>query len=197
MIRRSAYGVLMGLALPVTSSIAAEPTPSANELFTIISAARETARSDRIVDPGAFSRERLERTLRNVDATADDPKREDLDWARDELLAGLAWLHTFDDVYSYELASIDGDPAALKLQVTTCGKKPRLLTLGFRHEEGLWRMNKSVSDSTPAATKWFHSGLKAIHVWPHVTSRDRSRYLNESPIGAALGLKLTPTKDGC
>jgi hypothetical protein len=188
--------VAIGAASMSTLVNAAEPAPTPTELFSIVSAARVSASSERIVDPGAFARENLEDTLRGIDAAASRAHTDGLDWERDALLAGLTVLNTFDAVYSVELSVTHVDPTALRMQVTNCGR-PSVLTIGFRLEEGLWRMHSFDFDSRMQATSWYRASLKPLQSWTHVPARDRSRYFNESNLGKALDFKFAPKKDDC
>jgi hypothetical protein len=193
------YGMIIAvvcLATIVTSVNASEPEPSADALFAIVSAARVSADSERIVDPGAFARENLEDTLRSIDAAAGRAHSDNLDWTRDALLVGLGALNTFDAVYSIKRSETKTDPVALQMQVTNCGT-PSVLTIGFRMEEGLWRMHSFHFDWTKSATSWYRDGLMPVESWKHVRARDRSRYFNESNLGKVLELKLPPTNDKC
>jgi|SRR6185369_2178947 len=195
------FRLLQGLILTTwmtTVAFATDPQPpSADELFSLVSAIRQSASATHISDPGAFSRERLEEALRNIDSSAEEPSRPGLNWERDTLLTSLAWLHWFDEVYSYALSSTELDPIALSMQVTVCGKYPSMLTLGFRYEEGLWRIHSMVSSSVKSSTSWFREGLQPVKSWPHVPSRDRSRYFNESRAGKSLGMNVKPKKEEC
>jgi hypothetical protein len=195
--RRAAFLATAGLASFVMIAAASDKGErNANELFAIVSAVRETARADRIVDPGAFSRERLEATLRNIDASVDEASAVGINWEREALLGGLVTLHNFDAVFSYAISSTDFDPIALRMQVTTCGK-PWVLTIGFRKEDGLWRINSADFNSTPEAGQWYAVGMKPIRLWPHVKNRETSRQYNESIFGKAMGSGAKPIEDDC
>jgi hypothetical protein len=162
---------IFGAALAAATIEAGEVASLGDDLFSVVRAVRDAARSDRISDPSHFSRKWLEDVLRGVDATSGEDAA-GFDLARDELLVGLATFNNFDAVYSYQLTSTDQDPVALRMQLSNCGN-PGVLTIGFRMEAGTWKIHSRVLALGQLDVAWYRDGLVPIQSWPRIVPRHR------------------------
>ncbi len=170
-------------------------SPTADDLFEIVSTIRSEAEADRPNDPRHYSREWLELALRDI-ASSRAERQSDLNYERDALLASFSTFQVLDAVYKYEMVSTPNSPVSLQLRASSCGT-PYLLTIGFRYEDGMWRLSHYASSTAPEHVSWYRVGLKPVQTWAPIPPRDRSRYLSESNLGQALGLSINPKNGTC
>jgi hypothetical protein len=101
-----------------------------------------------------------------------EPDAPDLNWVADSLLAHLSVGIDIERVYSIGAADAS------------------TLTIAYVFEDGAWRIVHVTSNSAKAGQAWFRTALKPMKEFAHLQLRDRSRYINESNLGKALGLDV-------
>jgi hypothetical protein len=184
---------LVGTAATIASSQESTSVGSdvAGDLFRRFVELRQSIGVGQHSDPRFFSREWLERSIRDALATRNEPEQPGLNWVEDSLLTSFALGLSEDTIYSYKLVSRIADEGDLEMHVSDCNS-PSTITVKFVSEDGAWRVSGVKFDSTTSAKEWYRPDLVPIIVFAHIDPRDRSRYFNQSNLGIALGLDVKP-----
>jgi len=178
-------------------AVGADPSPAsgqsgfASELFKTFVELRRSIGTKQHSDPQFFSRKWLESSLRSALDDTKQPDRPGLNWTADSLLSSFGLGVAVDKIYSYSLVDQSDGGDKLALHVTYC-ERPSSLIVGFINEDGKWRVSTVQYDSTEKAKLWYRPELLPLVEFAHVDIRDRSRYLNESNLGVAVGLDVNP-----
>jgi hypothetical protein len=193
--------VMINGLIPFSEAIAAdavspatEKPVTADELFGVFVAmkastvvAQGVARNE---DPRFYSREWIDDAIRSALDASKQPAPPDLNWVQDSLLAKLSIGIGIERVYGISQADAGAGKGSLIMQVTDQCQRPSTLTIGYVFEDGAWRIVHVNSNSTKAGQAWFRTTLKPMKEFAHLQVRDRSRYINESHLGKALGLDV-------
>jgi hypothetical protein len=193
--------VLFALAVVAFEAIAADAVSpaterpvTADELFGVFVAMKaSTVETDLIArneDPRFYSREWLDDAIRSALEASKQPEAPDLNWVADSLLTKLSTGIGIERVYRILLIDAGEGKGSLAMQVTDSCQRPSTLTIAYIFEDGAWRIAHVNSDSSKAGQAWFRAGLKPTKEFAHLQLRHRSRYINESNLGKALGLDV-------
>jgi hypothetical protein len=165
-----------------------------DELFDVFVAMNASTMVTQLVardeDPRFYSRAWIDDAIRSALDDLKEPDAPDLNWVADSLLAHLSVGSDIERVYSIGVADALSEKGSLVMQVTDQCQRPSTLTIAYVFEDGAWRIVHVTSNSAKAGQAWFRTALKPMKEFAHLQLRDRSRYINESNLGKALGLDV-------